>query len=113
MATPNFVLDKDVLWLEVPRSGTPSEWLPNTNYKLGDVVIPRASYIIPSGKETVMFQCVGFLGKSDIVPPTFPTVVGNTIIDNNIRWICRDPNETAVNIDWFEYYQTVHTLTLT
>lgn len=113
MATPNFVVDKDILWLEVPKSGSPPEWQPNTNYNKGDTVIPTSSFILPPGKESVMFQCVGFVGKSGITEPVFPVAIGNTVIDNNIEWICRDPLAPSVNIDWFEYYQITHTLTLT
>lgn len=113
MATPNFVVDREILWLEVDRSGTPAEWSPNTNYKLGDTVIPRSTYLLPPGKELIMFQCVGFIGKSDTTPPVFPTNVGGTVVDNNIEWVCRDPNAELVGIDWYEYYETIHTLTLT
>lgn len=113
MASPNFLVDKNVLWLEVAKSGTPSEWVPNTNYRLGDTVIPRSSFILPPGKELVMFQCVGFVGKSGSTPPTLSTIVDNKIIDNSIEWVCRDPNEASVGVDWYEYYQITHTLTLT
>lgn len=113
MSTPNFVVDNDILWLEIPKAGTPAYWEPGKTYVLGDTVIPRPDFVLPPNKENVMFQCVGFVGKSAITPPSMPPTFGNTVIDNNIEWVCRDQNAPSIEIDWFEYYQTNHTLTLT
>lgn len=113
MSEPNFVVDNDILWLEIPKAGTPAVWVPGETYNLGDTVIPRPTFILPPGKDSVMFQCVGFVGKSANTPPIMPTSFGNTVIDNNIEWICRNPDEAAVKVNWYEYYQTTHTLVLT
>jgi hypothetical protein len=112
MSAPNFVVDRALLWLEVPLSGSPGYWAPNTNYSVGDSILPRPSFIIPVGKENVMFQVVGFVGISGSVAPTFPTSIGSVVVDGNIEWICRDPNEVSIAVEWFEYYNINYTLTL-
>lgn len=83
-----FFKDGSILWLQVPLQGTPTPWAPGTNYKLGDTVVP--SVPIPS-LANFMFQCVGFVGKSGNVTPTFPVPINAQFTDGNIVWTCRDP----------------------
>lgn len=83
-----FYKDGSILWLKVPLEGTPAAWAPGTNYKLGDTVVPTTP--IPS-LAGFMFQCVGFIGKSSNVTPTFPPTLNTTFVDGNIVWRSRDP----------------------
>lgn len=88
MASGKFIKDGSVLWLQVPKVGTPPVWAPGTNYHIGDTVVPTAPV---SGLENSMFQCVGFLGKSASSQPTFPTGLAQTVVDGNILWTARSP----------------------
>lgn len=97
---PQFVLDNTLLWLQVPRVGTPSVWQPGVDYQLGDVIIPTDD----TGLETVMFQCVGFLGQTGAASPTFPTTIGSTFVDGNVRWTARDPEASPGKLDNSEYF---------
>jgi hypothetical protein len=100
MANPLFVKDHRVLWLQVPKVGTPAAWEAGKNYKIGDTVVPTAP---PAELADKMFQCVGFLGKSGTSEPVFPNVLGNTVIDNNIIWKARDPELSPEALDKNEY----------
>jgi hypothetical protein len=102
MAT--FVIDKDILWLEVPKKGTPTEWVPGAIYNIGDTVIPRTGFPVPPEKVDVMFQAAGFVGKSAGSAPTFPLVLNNKVVDGNVEWITRDPDVSPFQISVGEYY---------
>lgn len=104
MSCPNFIRDGRIIWLGVPKIGTPAYWSPGTNYKLGDTVIPRPDFVIPSGEENTMFQVVGFCGKTSNTAPVFPIVLGNTVTDNEIVWTCRSPTDDPAQIPKSEYY---------
>lgn len=90
--TATIVLDNQVIWLEVPKRGTPLVWQPGINYKLGDIVIPGVSTVIPVGKEDVMFQCVGFVAYSASSAPTWPVSAGTKVVDGTVEWTARDPS---------------------
>lgn len=93
MAVGKLIKDGSVLWLQVPKVGTPPAWAPGTNYHVGDTVVPTVPIV---GLEDFMFQCVGFIGKSGGAQPTFPTTVNQTVLDNNILWTARFPNAAPV-----------------
>lgn len=103
-----FVNDGDILWLTLPKVGSPPVWNHDTEYNLGDVVVPR----FPSaGQESLMFQCVGFVGTSGGSTPSFPTTVGQELVEGTNKWIARDPNSNPAQIDNHEYYYIKKTVT--
>lgn len=77
--------DKRLIWRTRAIEGTVPTWSSNTAYKKGDVV--KAT----SGLTTVMFQCVGYLGKVGASQPSFSTVLDATFDDNDITWLVQDP----------------------
>lgn len=97
-----FVEDNEVLWLAVQKVGNPPAWQPNTNYKLGDVVVPTSPQ---SGQENLMFQCVGFLGKAGGIAPVFPTTVGQKVADNQVEWECVNPGADPNQLEYNKYFQ--------
>lgn len=108
----NIVRDKNILWLEVPKRGNPQIWESGKEYKKGDTVIPSPNTQIPAGKEGVMFQCVGFCGKTSSIEPTWDTVVGNKIIDGEVEYTVRDIEQPSLSISNNEYYCIEHELTV-
>lgn len=100
MASGTFHKDGQILWLQVPKVGSPAAWAPGTNYKIGDVVMPTAPIV---GLEDFMFQCVGFIGRSGSVQPTFPTPYAATIVDGNILWTTRNPNQAPPKYENNQY----------
>jgi hypothetical protein len=108
----NLIKDGKILWLETPKKGTPGYWTPGTDFHLGDTVIPSATFTIPSGKENVMFQCVGFIGKSGASEPTFPLIIGGSVVDNNIEWKSRLPSDNPSQISSEEYYTINNNVTV-
>lgn len=75
------VIDNRILWVVKTLVGAPANWAADTSYKLGDTV-----KISDVGYETVMFQAVAYLDKSGAVEPTWPTVSGSAIADENLVW---------------------------
>jgi hypothetical protein len=55
-------------------------WEASTNYAYGQVVIPSS----PNG---FLYRCV-VAGESGGSGPSFPTVVGETVVDNTATWAC-------------------------
>jgi hypothetical protein len=79
------VYDGRLIWKARPIEGSVSEWLASTGYKKGDVVKQT------TGTATLMFQCVGHLGKSGSSAPTYPTTVDSTMNDGDLVWLTIDP----------------------
>ena len=104
MACPTLIRDNRILWLEVPKIGSPSEWQPGVDYQIGDIVIPRLDVPIPPGKENVMFQVIGFCGESGNTNPVFPTLLNQTVIDGDVKWAARSPSDDPMQITNQEYY---------
>lgn len=103
----SFTQDNQILWLMVEKEGTPSAWSDNTQYQLGDFVIPTT---VQSGQENIMFQAVALIGKSGSVEPTFPTSFGSTVLDNEILWTARNPDgspETGLEEEYYLINETV------
>jgi hypothetical protein len=112
MAAPVFVIDNQVLWLKTPKRGSPPNWIPGHNYKLGDTVVPSVGVTIPSGEEGNMFQCVGFIGKTGTSAPAFPNVLGNKVVDNNVEWTARNPAADPIQPTNEEYYYITRNITV-
>lgn len=101
--------DAEILWLVVLKVGSPPAWQPNTNYNIGDIVVPIAPQV---GQENLAFQVVGFLAKSASSQPVFPLTVGNTILDNQVEWKCVDPAADPSQLKYNEYYLISQTVTV-
>lgn len=104
-----FIIDNQILWLAVTKVGNPPAWVPQTNYQLGDVVVPTAPQV---SQANLMFQVVGFLGMSGGSEPSFPVVAGNTVIDNQIQWEAVNPNLSPPALPYNEYYLIISSLTV-
>lgn len=57
---------------------TPTTWTTLTAYALGDTVIP----VTPNG----FFYKAIVAGTSDVGEPTFPTVIGDEVVDATVTW---------------------------
>lgn len=104
------VYDGDIIWLTVEVIGSPSVWLPDVNYKIGDYVFPTSD-VVDSNGDILMYQCIGFLGTSGTFEPTFPTTLGDTLDDGNIRWRAGKSSLDPVQIAFNEYYRISETVT--
>lgn len=66
----------------------PDIWQCNTSYSLGDFVAPST----PNG---FVYECTVAGTSHPTTEPTWPTIPGQTVVDNNVWWICRlDPPST-------------------
>lgn len=95
----SFTDDNQIVWLMVSKNGTPPVWSSDTQYEIGDAVIPTS---VQAGQEDIMFQMVAITGKSGGVEPVFPTNFGDTIIDNGVVWEARtqfNPDGTSASPD--------------
>lgn len=95
-----FVTDNQILWLRLPREGSPPKWQPNKRYKVGDVIIPVTE---DSDLDQFMFQCVGFLQKSGSSEPSFNPLPGATTEDGSMVWVARDRTQARPKLNYREY----------
>lgn len=110
MATEiDFVEDGNILWLAVTKEGSPPVWQNGFNYKQGDLVVPRFPQV---GQENVMFQVVGFVGKSGAVEPTFPITEFAKVIDSGIEWRAITKSASPPQLEPSEYFLTTETITV-
>ena len=106
----DFVEDGNILWLAVTKEGSPLPWNNGTRYKMGDLVVPRFPVV---GQENVMFQVVGFIGKSGAVEPSFPVSSLAKVIDSGIEWRAIEKNSSPPKLEESEYYLIKETVTVT
>jgi hypothetical protein len=64
-------------------------WAASTAYVLGNIRTPLA------GAGNGFFYEVTTAGTSDATEPTWPTVVGNTVVDGTVTWTCRASTVTT------------------
>lgn len=104
------VYDGELIWSARPLEGTPAAWVASTKYNTGDVVVATD----PSGSDTVdvMFQCIGFVGKSDSVEPTWNLTVNALHVDNNIEWRTFDRTVPPVKLNNTQYYKITSNITV-
>lgn len=57
------------------------KWAASTAYNVGDEIIPNATQ---NGK---VYFCI-VAGTSDTTEPTWPTIIGNTVVDGGATWEC-------------------------
>lgn len=70
-------------WTYEKLNTTYSAWVGGTNYALGAKVIPTVS-------NGYYYEVVADAGSSAGSPePTWPTTIGDTIVDSGITWVCR------------------------
>ncbi len=91
------IADGSILWKCLELSGTQSAWQGDTKYLGGSVIIPTTA----NGK---MYQAYSFVRNSGTTLPTFPTVVGERVVDGDIMWECKDPKEIEQELLESQYY---------
>ena len=68
----------------------PGAWVASTNYSVGDFRRPTT----PNG---YVYEVTADSGSSDSGEPTWPTTVGDTVVDSGITWTCRATNVKDTN----------------
>jgi hypothetical protein len=77
----SIVIDNDLIWECKKKSYTGSDnWVPSTAYSKHDIVLPT----VPN---TYQYQCIGYSYKTGSVEPTWPTKLGDVVIDGQILWV--------------------------
>ena len=110
MAGEYFVEDGHILWMARQLVGTPPAWAQGVDYPLGAVVVPTNPQ---PGQEALMFQVVGFLGKSGPTQPTWTTNIGDSILDFEVEWSCHDPLSDPDALAYNEYHLITETVSVT
>jgi len=77
---------------------SPPTWESATPYAEGDIIVPTA------GKETGFFyECTTAGTSHATTEPTWPTVLGETVVDNTVVWTCHSPNEASqAGVYWID-----------
>lgn len=105
----SFTDDNQILWLMIEKVGTPNAWQQDTVYEIGDVVIPSN---VQSGQENIAFQAVAYIGKTSNSQPSFPTSLGNSVIDGGVVWVARGKEAAPISPNLTEYYLINQTVSL-
>lgn len=105
------VNDNELIWVAIPKVGTPAPWSANTNYKVGDEVV--AVNQVTSDTVGVMFKAMEYRGKSGGTAPVFPTVAGQTVVDGNQILVCVTPTGPTVTAQKDQYFTITNSVTTT
>ena len=100
------VFDGRIIWKARAVEGTVTVWTANTSVKKGDVVKKT------TGTITLMYQCIGFLGTSNAVAPTFSTQLGATFDDGELTWFTQEPLQDIHSVDVNQYFVVTSNLTV-
>ena len=71
----------DTSWVVTKVNQTYSAWVGSTNYALGDKVVPTVA-------NGFYYEVTTDGGSSGGSQPTWPTTIGNTVVDGGITWTC-------------------------
>lgn len=93
----NLTEDGQVIWktLELNPIASAIKWKPKFTYNVGDYCLPGDSQAYPG----VMFRVDRVNSE-----PSWPALIGSTITDNEVEWICSD----TIYLEGYEasYYET-------
>lgn len=89
-------------WQAAKLSNTYSTWASATNYSLGHRRIPTVS-------NGYYYEVYADAGSSGATEPTWPTTIGDTVVDSGITWICRGryagfPTTTSSSVQILDGY---------
>lgn len=69
-------------WTYEKLNTTYSAWASGTNYALGNKRIPTVA-------NGYYYEVSADAGSSGVTEPTWPTTIGDTVVDSGITWVCR------------------------
>ena len=80
---------------------SPPTWEAATPYAEGDIIVPT------TGKETGFFyECTTAGTSHATTEPTWPTVLGETVVDNTVVWTCHSPSEASqAGVYWIDGWE--------
>lgn len=82
-------IDNDIIWIAEEKSYSPQPlWEANKSIRIQNIVWP-------SNVSNVQFRCIGYACKTGLSEPSWPTVKGQMIEDNQILWISVEKDATA------------------
>ena len=92
------VIDSRVIWMAADLIGMRHTWRPNTNYNIGDLVIPTT----PNGK---MYQVVNYITEIFSHLPVWNPTPGEATLDVGGRtWRAYKLNNVTITPLWNEYF---------
>jgi hypothetical protein len=86
-----------------------SQWQANHAYGLGARVVCRVAYGTQAARAFV-YECTSAGTSHATTEPSWPTTVGNTVVDNGATWTCRSPSDGSWdNASCYLHYILNHT----
>jgi hypothetical protein len=87
--------------LKLGYHSSPPAWTAAAAYAEGDFIVPTA------GKLTGFFyECTTAGTSHAATEPSWPTVLGETVVDNTVVWSCHSPNESSqAGVYWIDSWQ--------
>lgn len=83
-------------------------WQANHAYGLGARVVCRVAYGTQAARAFV-YECTSAGTSHATTEPSWPTTVGNTVVDNGATWTCRSPSDGSWdNASCYLFYVTNH-----
>lgn len=92
----DYIYDNEVVWKCISLQGTPTEWLADEPYCIGDIVTSTTD-------NGLAYTVVRYQSLSDSSEPTWPSNAGETVIDNKILWLARSKEDNLLTLNWNEY----------
>ncbi len=85
-----------------------SQWQANHAYSLGARAVCTVAYATTAARAFV-YECTSPGTSHATTEPTWPTTVGNTVVDNGVTWTCRTPSDGSWdNASCYLFYVTNH-----
>lgn len=95
------VYDNDIIYRALVLEDSPPIWEADHIYQGGETIIPTDA--IASDNVGVMWQVFGFVRKSDVSEPVWPTTLESSVTDGNIVWVTKDPKQVESTLDKSQY----------
>lgn len=85
-----------------------AQWQANHAYTLGARVVCRVAYATTAARAFV-YECTSAGTSHATTEPTWPTTVGNTVVDGGVTWMARSPSDGSWdNASCYLFYVTNH-----
>lgn len=115
--TKTSISTPSVMWVDINNSGyilgstltkqlsVDSDWdtaatvrESNTNYEIDDCIIPH------TGKQGYIYRCITAGVSSKLLPLSYPTNIGDTLVDGDVEWICEPDYTNPTNRRGHDFY---------
>jgi len=89
------------VFLQLGYRTSPSAWVMNTVYAEGAIIIPTSSNLTG-----YFYECTTAGSSHATIEPTWPTTLGDTVVDNTVTWTCHYSAEVSpAGVYWIDEWE--------